>query len=105
MPEHKVLKDTIPNRPGLNHFLKCKQPLIFPELYSQSYIDIARRKFGLISKDKDDLELVEDWFKILAHEKDDFTLAFRRLSDIADETNPVGCVGDLFEFSEQYQNS
>ena len=90
--EERALEDL---RKALNYF---------PELYSQSYIDIARRKFGLISKDKDDLELVEDWFKILADEKDDFTLAFRRLSDIADETNPVGCVGDLFEFSEQYQN-
>jgi uncharacterized protein YdiU (UPF0061 family) len=76
----------------------------FPELYSQSYIDIARRKFGLISKEKDDLELVENWFQILADVKDDFTLAFRRLSDIADESNAIGCVGDLLEFSEQYQD-
>jgi uncharacterized protein YdiU (UPF0061 family) len=76
----------------------------FPELYSRSYIDIARRKFGLICKEKDDLELIENWFQILADDKDDFTLAFRRLSDIADESNAIGCVGDLFEFSEQYED-
>jgi len=76
----------------------------FPELYSRSYIDIARRKFGLIAKENNDFKLIENWFQILADEKDDFTLAFRRLSDICDENNAVGCVDNLFEFSEKYRN-
>ena len=77
---------------------------LFPDLYLKFYINRARPKFGFVSKEKDDLSLVEDWFKILGDEKDDFTLAFRRLSDISGNDDACDNVADLFEFSAEYQN-
>ena len=114
------------NQPGVCHWnlsclAQCLLPLIkkneelaledlqealnsFPDLYLEAFIGVARPKFGLVLEEKGDLALIQNWFRILGDEKDDFTLAFRRLSDRAGEDNTVGCVANLFEFSDRYQD-
>jgi len=49
---------------------------LFPDLYSRSYQKHARKKFGLVTEEKDDDDLFVKFFGILNSEKDDFTLAF-----------------------------
>ena len=77
---------------------------LFPEMYLNSYINRARRKFGLVAQEAGDSELVSDWFTILGSKNDDFTLAFRRLSDIAAYDDSSSNIVDLFEFSAEYEN-
>ena len=77
---------------------------LFPEMYLNSYIERARQKFGLVTQEVGDSELVSDWFTILGSRNDDFTLAFRRLSDIAAYDDASSNIVDLFEFSAEYEN-
>ena len=77
---------------------------LFPDLYTRSYQKHAMTKFGLTTKEKDDGDLFAEFFNILNREKDDFTLAFRRLSDISGNSNAVGNVADLFQFSDLYRD-
>lgn len=77
---------------------------LFPDLYVRSYQKYARLKFGLATEEKDDAELFEEFFDLLGREKDDFTLAFRRLSDISVENGGAGGVGNLFQFSSLYHD-
>ena len=76
---------------------------LFPDLYSRSYKKHARTKFGLVTEEKDDSDLFGKFFEILNSEGDDFTLAFRRLSDISGDRSDVGNVSDLFQFSAPYR--
>lgn len=74
----------------------------FPDLYSRSYLKLARAKFGLTTEEIEDAELIQKFFDILGKEKDDFTLAFRRLSDISMENDDAVNAGGLFQFSTRY---
>ena len=76
---------------------------LFPDLYSRSYQKHAKTKFGLVTEEKDDSDLFAEFFEILNSEGDDFTLAFRRLSDISGDRSGFGNVSDLFQFSAPYR--
>jgi uncharacterized protein YdiU (UPF0061 family) len=55
----------------------------FGDRYRQNWLGGARRKLGLSSEDDDDQSLVDDWLAVLARQRIDFTLAWRRLAEAA----------------------
>ena len=71
----------------------------FPGLFQRAYQIGMNRKLGLSGIEAGDEALAADLLELMAHEQTDFTLAFRRLADLAHHTSDAG-VGDLFELSE-----
>lgn len=70
----------------------------FPDLFLLAHSEGMARKLGLQELAPGDTELVEDLFLLMAQEKTDFTLTFRRLADLADETGSGGApVDQLFD--------
>ena len=59
----------------------------FPGRYEVHWLTHARAKLGLAQPDPDDGSLVTDWLALLQAQSVDFTLAWRRLADAA-EDNP-----------------
>jgi uncharacterized protein YdiU (UPF0061 family) len=75
----------------------------FPELFMQAHREGMARKLGLAELQAEDEQLVDDFLTLLTEHRLDFTLAFRRLADLANEENPAPQVGDLFSFPEPCQ--
>jgi uncharacterized protein YdiU (UPF0061 family) len=73
----------------------------FPDQFLQAHTRGMARKLGLEQITEEDTLLVEDLFEVMAEHSLDFTLTFRRLADLADETNmDAGGMGDLFEIPD-----
>jgi uncharacterized protein YdiU (UPF0061 family) len=73
----------------------------FPNQFQEAHTRRMARKLGLEQINEEDTLLVEDLFELMAEHSLDFTLTFRRLADLADETNmDAGGVGDLFEIPD-----
>jgi len=74
----------------------------FPKLFQQAYRSGMDRKLGLAGAGDDNEDLANELLELMASERVDFTLAFRRLADLArPETGPG--VGDLFEFPASFE--
>ena len=71
----------------------------FPEYYMKAYFDRLRGKFGLSEVQDDDEALMQEFLDLLESGHHDFTLAFRRLSDLDGDTEELGT---LFEFPESF---
>ena len=56
----------------------------FPALFNDAYYRILRKKLGLSKHLDDDETLIKDLLSLMAKEKTDFTLTFRRLSELVD---------------------
>jgi len=69
----------------------------YPSLYEKSYQEKMCAKIGLKTKKKDDKKLVADLLNLMAEEEMDYTLTFRRLSDLVVEKRE-NQVGDLIDF-------
>lgn len=69
----------------------------FPALFQDAYRNGMADKLGLGGIDAGDETLASELLELMAREQVDFTLAFRRLSDLAQPGSGPG-VGDLFEF-------
>jgi len=69
----------------------------FPGLFQEAYTGGMSRKLGLAGVEAGDESLAGELLELMAQEQADFTLAFRRLSDMAQPGSAAG-VGDLFEF-------
>ena len=74
----------------------------FPALFQQAYRSGMARKLGLAGEQADDESLAHELLELMAREQVDFTLAFRRLSDLAQPGTGPG-VGDLFEFPAAFE--
>ena len=75
----------------------------FPDLYMALYHDGMRKKLGLTQSDADDAVFMQDLLTLMQEEKTDFTLTFRRLSDLADpEQASGGGVSPVFELPETF---
>jgi len=75
----------------------------FPEQFLRAHSSGMARKLGLEAIGEEDSTLVEEFLQLMADEKSDFTLAFRRLADHAGENaSGDGTVGELFEFSDTF---
>jgi uncharacterized protein YdiU (UPF0061 family) len=73
----------------------------FPGFFLAANIDGLRRKLGLNTEDPDDESLAKDFLDLLESEGCDFTLAFRRLSELggaSSEDSPPVSVKPLFDF-------
>ena len=73
----------------------------FPQQYTDAYFDRLRDKFGLAAKQDGDESLMQEFLDLLEAGRHDFTLAFRRLSDLA--TDPVSDeIESLFDFTDAF---
>lgn len=72
----------------------------FPALYLQEYLGVLRHKLGLSTAQQDDETLIPDFLDLLESNRCDFTLAFRRLSELAAGDAPAQ---PLFEFPESFR--
>jgi uncharacterized protein YdiU (UPF0061 family) len=70
----------------------------FPDDFTQAHSEGMARKLGLARLGEEDGELVEQFFTLLTDHRLDFTLAFRRLSDLASEDPRRTQVEALFDF-------
>ncbi len=71
----------------------------FPEYYADAWFERLRNKFGLIESEADDEALMQDFLDLLESGRHDFTLAFRRLGELA---TGVDEVKTLFDFPESF---
>ena len=61
----------------------------FPERFEHFYRAGLRRKLGLAAAQEDDLALAQDLLDRMAENRADFTLTFRRLSELGDQSSQV----------------
>jgi uncharacterized protein YdiU (UPF0061 family) len=75
----------------------------FPDLYQNAYEQAMRKKLGLTEKTSGDMELIMDLLDLMQEENTDFTLTFRRLSDLAaEQTASGGGIGNIFELGDAF---
>ena len=74
---------------------------VFPSLYQGAYRQGMASKLGLRALEPDDDGLAIDLLELMAKEKMDFTLVFRRLADLAHAGNGQG-VKELFDFPPEF---
>ncbi len=72
----------------------------FPELFFSAYHRVMARKLGIGNFSDDDEPLYQDLLEIMEQEKADFTLAFRRLNELAGG-EPEN-IADIFDFSPAF---
>ena len=72
----------------------------FPTLYGEAYAEVLRQKFGFSTLIESDNDLFKGYFELLEQNSLDFTLSFRKLTDMA--SGGIDCE-DLFEFPEAMQ--
>ena len=71
----------------------------FQELFLQAHTEGLARKMGIAVLKPEDTPLVEDLWQLMAQQKLDFTLTFRRLADLAGESSEqTGSIARLFQF-------
>lgn len=80
----------------------------FPARFQQDYRRGMNRKLGLSAWAEGDAELAGEFLQLMAQESADFTLAFRRLADLAEPpsgplTGNGSGVGELFEFPAAFE--
>ena len=71
----------------------------FPALFMQEYLATLRAKLGFATSRQDDDALIQDFLDLLESNRCDFTLAFRRLSELAAGT---ATIQPLFDFPESF---
>jgi uncharacterized protein YdiU (UPF0061 family) len=69
----------------------------FPGLFQAAWRDGMAGKLGLPGLEEDDEILAADLLELMAQERADFTLSFRRLADLAGPESTPG-ISELFEF-------
>lgn len=75
----------------------------FPGLYQAAYQQCMSSKLGLGNKAAEDAKLIEDLLELMQTEKTDFTLTFRRLSDLAHpQAASSGGIGSIFELPDSF---
>ena len=75
----------------------------FPGLYESAYRKGMGRKLGLQRAEEADDGLAQDLMSLMQKQNTDFTLAFRRLSDLSNpDTGRESTVEDLFQFPEAF---
>jgi uncharacterized protein YdiU (UPF0061 family) len=71
----------------------------FPDLFMQEYVTTLRAKLGLVTSQQEDESLAQDFLDLLEGNRCDFTLAFRRLSELAGD---AAIIQPLFDFPESF---
>ncbi len=73
----------------------------FPERYVEAYFSRLHDKFGLATEEDDDKTLIQDFLDLLETGQLDFTLAFRRLAELALDGDDIR---QLFDFPESFDD-
>jgi uncharacterized protein YdiU (UPF0061 family) len=73
----------------------------FQGLFQAAYRDGMGRKLGMSDFNEEDDSLAASFLELMAQEQTDFTLAFRRLADLA-APKPIPGIGELFEFPASF---
>ena len=73
----------------------------FPQYFHDANIQGLRAKLGLLTAQNDDASMAQEFLDLLHEEQADFTLAFRRLAEVAGP-EPELSVRDLFDFSPAF---
>ena len=86
--------------PDRNAAIESAQAAIdtFPGLYQAAFQKGLCRKLGIWAPTTDDEPLTQDFLQLMKDEATDFSLSFRRLSDLADQGNEEASIQHLFEF-------
>jgi uncharacterized protein YdiU (UPF0061 family) len=71
----------------------------FPETYTEAWLGRLRAKFGLFTREDDDEALLQEFLDLLESGRHDFTLAFRRLAELAASTEEIK---PLFDFPDSF---
>lgn len=75
----------------------------FPELFMKAYQSIIKNKLGLSEFKGSDDELFQSLLSQMETAKVDFTLCFRRLAELSDETTCIDTsIRELYDFDEQF---
>lgn len=79
----------------------------FPMLFNDAYYRILRQKLGLSKNLDDDETLIKELLSLMAMEKTDFTLTFRRLSELVEPDRNFSLpwqhsIRELFEFPASF---
>ena len=74
----------------------------FPNLYLTAYQNGMRKKLGFTQIGDDDAVFMQDLLTLMQEEKADYTLTFRRLSDLADPEKASAGVSSVFELPETF---
>ncbi len=72
---------------------------LFRETYYTEYRKVFGKKLGIANPNEPDDSLIEDYLDLLEKNQCDFTLAFRRLSELTDDTESVK---SLFDFPDSF---
>jgi uncharacterized protein YdiU (UPF0061 family) len=76
----------------------------FPDLFQHAYSRRMGQKLGIAQFNTDDEQLAKDLLTLMQDEKADFTLTFRRLSELVDPTGVASnTVSPIFDFSEAFK--
>jgi uncharacterized protein YdiU (UPF0061 family) len=71
---------------------------VFPELYQSAYQQCMCKKLGLAGGTEEDASLIRDLLELMHQESSDYTLTFRRLSDLIEQTDDQSeAVESIFE--------
>jgi len=71
----------------------------FPENYTDAWLERLRDKFGLAEAQDGDDALMQDFLDLLEEGRHDFTLAFRRLAELAGDEDQIN---GLFDFPDSF---
>jgi len=76
----------------------------FPDLFQNAYRQGMGKKLGIAKIDADDEQLTQDLLTLMQDEKADFTLSFRRLSELADPALPDSdSISPIFDFTDAFK--
>lgn len=76
----------------------------FVDRFNTLFIDRMRRKIGLVSTEEGDPDLIKRLFATMQHAEADFTLTFRRLSRLAETSEQLGPLRELFAETAEIDN-
>jgi serine/tyrosine/threonine adenylyltransferase len=101
---------------NLSRLAECLLPLLndseevaqdalsaFAPCFEAAYFSGLRRKIGLTTEQEDDNDLAQSLLRLMATDRADFTLTFRRLCDAVDGPSGDAAICELFEDTGGYE--
>ncbi len=73
-------------------------------LYQTTYYDLMARKLGMVASDESNTALIEELLELMKESGTDYTLTFRRLSELAGPQGPIegDSVADIFDLPASF---
>ena len=74
----------------------------FSSEFDQYWLAMMRKKFGLLNEQEGDLELIQEFLKLMEKQEIDYTLAFRYLCSACTKNSKHNKINNLFSNSTEY---